>query len=90
MLVQIVANSALLAFIPTAFVLSVVPPDEATLAMSFVFLELTLVLLAVGPEQVAKSVHLVVQPHTGVLLLVAPDVDSFPLDLVHLEFSLVH
>ena len=89
MLVQVVANSALFSAEPATLVLSAILPDKAALAVAFVFLELALILLAIGPDQVAKTVHFIVEPLTGVPLLITPNVDALALDLVHLKLTLV-
>ena len=57
--------------------------------MTLVLLELTLILLAIGPDKVSKAVHFIVEPLAGVALLVAPNVDALALDLVHLKLTLV-
>lgn len=49
-LVKVVAYSALLSAIPATFVLATVTPNEAAFAVALIFLELALVLLAVGPN----------------------------------------
>ena len=83
MLVQVVANSALFPAEPATLVLSAVLPDEATLAMALILLEITLVLLTIGPDKVAEAVHFIVKPLAGVPLLVAPNVDALTLNLIH-------
>lgn len=89
MIVLVVARARLLAPDPASFVLPPVFPDEFTLSVALVFLELADVLLAVGPYKVPLTVHLIVQPFACVFLLIAPNVDTLSLDLIHLELSLV-
>lgn len=89
MLVEIVANAALLTAVPTAFVLAAISPNEFTIAVTFVLFEHALILLAVRPYQMTVSMHLIVEPVALILLLVAPNVGSFALDFVHLELSVV-
>jgi len=50
MLVQIITDAALLATIPSTLVLAPIAPDEFSLAMALVLLELADVLLAVWPN----------------------------------------
>lgn len=57
--------------------------------MSFVFLELSNILLAVGPDQVALPMHLIVEPVAIVFFVVGPLIDPVALDLVHVELALV-
>ena len=57
--------------------------------MTLVFLELTLILLAIRPDKVSKAMHFIVEPLAGVALFIAPNVDALALDLVHLKLTLV-
>ena len=90
MLVEVVADAALFTSIPAALILSTILPDESSLTVALILLELSLILLAVRPDKMAIAVHFIVQPLTCVLLLITPDVDTFSLDLIHLELSLVN
>ena len=50
MLIQIMANPALLTLNPTTVVLTAIFPDESALTMALVFHELSNVLLSIGPD----------------------------------------
>ena len=89
-LVEIVANARLFTSIPAAFVLAAILPNESTFTMTLIFLELTLILLAIRPDKMSVSMHFIVKPLACVLFLVAPNVDAFALNLIHLKFTLVH
>ena len=90
MLVEVVSDAALFTSIPATLILSAILPDESSLTVTLILLELSLILLAVRPDKMAIAVHFIVQPLTCVLLLITPDVDTFSLDLIHLELSLVN
>ena len=88
-LVEVDTNSALLAPVPATFVLATIAPNELAFTVALVLLELTNVLFAVRPDEMSVAVHLIVEPVPSVLLRIAPDVDSFALDFVHVEFTLI-
>lgn len=59
-LIEIVADAALLSTVPAALVLAIVFPDKSAVSMALVLLKLSLVLLAVGPHEVSVTMHFIV------------------------------
>lgn len=57
--------------------------------MTHVLLELTLILVAIGPVKVSIAVHFIIEPLSGVLLPVDPIEDAMTLFLIHLKLTFI-
>jgi hypothetical protein len=67
---RVVALARLFSTHPASFVLTAIFPNELTLAVTLIFLELSDILLAIGPHEVTLSVHFVVHPVSVINLVV--------------------
>ena len=85
-----VAFTVLFALFPSAFVFSTVAPNEFTLTMAFVVLELANVLIAARVNYVSVAVHFVFKPLAFIFLLIGPDVNTLTFYLIRMELSLIY
>jgi hypothetical protein len=69
-IIAVVTGTTLFTLHPATCVLATIFPNEASLTMPLVFLELTYILFAIRPNQMAMSMHFIIKPISVVLLVV--------------------